>query len=207
MRSGRGKRAEPRRAPAAWPLRLLRNALLCLVPVWALWALAAPAYNALLLGAGEAALNLFESPDVTDLLLRQGGHDAYVARRDFPPARALVAPFRVTDLHFHLVLLGTLFLAVPDVPWQRRLRNLGWAVLATVLFDVLLLGVYVQAVYATRLGAWSLAHYGPIARNVWGMAEHLLDLPVKLALPFALWAGFYLRLLLPRPEEGATRGR
>lgn len=203
MRSGRGKRAEARRAPAAaWPLRLLRNALLWLVPVWALWALAAPTGNALLLRTGEAALNLFESPDVTELLLRQGGHDAYVARRDFPPARALVAPFRVTDLHFHLVLLGTLFLAVPGVPWRERLRNLGWALLATVVFDVLLLSVYVQAVYATRLGAWSLAHYGPLARNLWGMAEHLLDLPVKLALPFALWAGFYLRLLSREERDG-----
>ena len=167
------------------------------MPVWALWALATPLYNALLLRAGETVLNLVESPDVTELLLRQGGHDAYVARRDFPPARTLVQPFRVTDLHFHLVLLGTLFLAVPGVPWRERLRHLGWAALATVVFDVVLLVVYVEAVYATRLGAWSLAHYGPLARNAWGMAEHLLDLPVKLALPFALWVGFYLRLLLP----------
>jgi hypothetical protein len=185
-----------RGAPAAWPLGLVRNALLWLVPVWALWALATPAYNAVLLRTGETVLNLFETPDVTDLLLRQGGHDAYVARRDFPPARALVAPFRVTDLHFHLVLLGTLFLAVPGVPWRERGRNLAWALLAAVAFDVLLLCVFVQSVYATRLGAWSLAHYGPLARNAWGMAEHLLDLPVKLALPFALWVGFYLKLFL-----------
>jgi hypothetical protein len=200
LRSAKRRPAEHARAtarPAAsWPRRLLRNALLWIVPVWALWALAAPLYNALLLRAGGAALNLVERPDVTELLLRQGGHDAYVARRDFPPARTLVQGFRVTDLHFHLVLLGTLFLAVPAVPWRERLRNLGWALLATVAFDLVLLVVYVEAVYATRLGAWSLAHYGAVARNLWGMAEHLLDLPVKLALPFALWAGFYVRLLL-----------
>jgi hypothetical protein len=191
-----------RRPPASWPLRLLRNTLLWLVPVWALWTLTAPIYNALLLRTAETALNLFESPDVTELLLRQGGHDAYVARRDFPPARALVATFRATDLHFHLVLLGTLFLAVPDVPWRERLRNLGWALLATGVFDLLLLTVYVQAVYATRLGAWSAEHYGPLARNAWGLAEHLLDLPVKLALPFALWVGFYWRLFgAGRPSD------
>jgi hypothetical protein len=165
--------------------------------VWALWAATAPLYNAVLLRAGEAALNLVERPDVTELLLRQGGHDAYVARRDFPPARTLVQAFRVTDLHFHLVLLGALFLAVPGVRWRERLRNLGWAALATALFDLLLLVVYVEAVYATRLGAWSLAHYGIVARNAWGMAAHLLDLPLKLALPFVLWLGFYARLLLP----------
>lgn len=175
----------------------MRNALLWLVPVFALWAFATPLYNRVLLRVGETALNLVERPDVTELLQRRGGHEAYVARRDFPPARTLVQAFRVTDMHFHLVLLGTLFLAVPGVPWGRRLRNLGWAAFATVGFDLLLLVVYVEAVYATRLGDWSLAHYGPLARNAWGMAEHLLDLPVKLALPFALWAGFYVRLLLP----------
>lgn len=193
----------PARPPAAgrragWAVRLLRNALLWLLPIWAVWALAAPGYNRLLLAAGEALLHLAESPNVSDLLPRAGGHDAYLARRDFPPARTLVRGFRVTDLHFHLVLLGALFLAVPGVPWQERLRNLGWGAFATAVFDLLLLVVFVQSVYSTGLGAWSLAHYGPFARNAWGLAEHLLDLPLKLALPFALWAGFYVRLLLDR---------
>ncbi|HEX5761273.1 MAG TPA: hypothetical protein VF121_18965 [Thermoanaerobaculia bacterium] len=188
------------RPAGGWALRLLRNALLWLVPVWALWALAAPAYNRLLLASGEALLHLVESPDVTDLLPRRGGHEAYVARRDFPPARTLVRAFRVTDLHFHLVLLGALFLAVPGVPWRRRLRNLGWAALATAVFDLLLLVVFVESVYATGLGDWSRAHAGPFARNAWGLAEHLLDLPLKLALPFTLWAAFYVRLLFERRD-------
>ena len=55
--------------------------------------------------------------------------------------------------------------------------------------------------YATQLGQWSTEHYGPFARNFWGMGKHLLDLPVKLALPLVLWCGFYLRDLLGRPAS------
>ena len=175
--------------------RFLRGVLLWLLPVWLLWAAFTPFYNRFLLTAAENLLHVVEAPDVTDLV-PQGRHDAWVLRRDFPPVRSRVHGFRVTDVHFHLVLLGALFLAVPGVPWRRRLESLGWAVLATVLFDLFLCFVRVQAVYATALGDWSLAHYGPVARNAWGLARHLLDLPFKLALPLLLWAAFYLDQLL-----------
>lgn len=198
------KPAAPRRR---WAPAFARNALLLLLPAVLLWAAATPYYNALLLGAGENLVQLAESPNVTDLH-RRDRHNAYVARRDFPPARALVHSFRVTDVHFHLVLVLALFLAVPGVPWRRRLENLGWAVLATVFFDLLLIFFQVKFVYATQLGDWSLRNYGPVARNVWGLGKHLLDLPFKLGLPLLLWAGFYLRYLLDGGEtDDDGRGR
>ncbi len=196
--SERPEPQSPAAAPVAtgsWTPRFIRNVLLWLLPVWALWALVTPAYNRFLLSAGSSLLHLSERPAVTVFHFNDA-HDATVERRDFPPGRALAGPgFRVTDLHFHLVLLGALFLAVPGVPWRRRLENLGWAVLATVFFDILLVFLYVKFLYATQLGSWSLAHYGPLARNVYGLGKHLLDLPGKLALPLVLWAAFYLRLL------------
>lgn len=188
---------------ATWAGRLVRNAVLWLIPVWAVWTLVTPFYNLFLLTATENLLHLTESPNVTELLPK-GRHDAYVQRRDFPPVRSLVHAFRVTDIHFHWVLLGALFLAVPAVPWRQRLENLGYALLMTVFFDLLLCFFVVKAAYATRLGAWSLAHYGPFARNAYGLGRHLLDLPFKLGLPLLLWAGFYLGRMLegirePRP--------
>lgn len=179
----------PRRS---WGSLFIRNALLWLVPVALLWVLFTPVYNRFLLGSAQTLARWTESPDVTNLL-RKDDHFAYVARLDFPPSKSLVHSFRVTDVHFHLVMLGTLFLAVPGVPWRRRLENLGWAVLITVFFDILLIFFYVKFTYATQLGDWSLAHYGAFARNFWGLGKHLLDLPFKFALPFLLWAGFYLR--------------
>lgn len=191
-----------------WAFTFIRNALLWLIPVAVLWAMATPVYNRFLLGSAETLARWTESPDVTDLL-RQDDHFAAVSRRDFPPGRALVHSFRMTDVHFHLVLLAALFLAVPGVPWKVRLENLGWAVLITVFFDILLVFSYVKFAYATQLGSWSLAHYGPFARNVWGLSKHLLDLPFKLGLPFFLWAGFYLRQMpgIGEPEPAAASER
>lgn len=182
-------------ATRSWAGRLVRNALLWLLPVWAMWALLTPFYNRFLLVASENLLNITESPNATRIIAN-GRHDAFVTRRDLPPSRNLAHAFRVTDVHFHLVLLGALFLAVPGVPWRRKLENLGWAVLVTVFFDLFLCFFVVKAAYATKLGAWSLAHYGPFARNAYGLIRHLLDLPFKLGLPLLLWAAFYLGRML-----------
>lgn len=198
--------ARPRRG---WTGRLIRNTLLWLPVVAALWFLLTPLYNRFLMRAGSNLLHLFEHPAVTDLLPNAASvHDAYVARRDFSPGTSKVHAFRVSDMHFHLVLLGALFLAVPGVPWQRRLANLGVAAFATIAFDVLLICFYVKAVYATQLGGWSLAHYGALARNAYGLTWHLLDLPFKLGLPLVLWAAFYLPVLLDevRRERVEPRG-
>ena len=172
------------------------------IPLATVWLVATPVYNRFLLGSAENLVRLTESPSVTNLL-RKDDHFAYVQRRDFPPAKSLVHSFRVTDVHFHLLMLGILFLAVPRVTWRRRLENLGWAVLITVFFDIFLIFFYVKFTYATQLGAWSLAHYGPFARNFWGLGKHLLDLPFKFSLPFLLWAGFYVRDMMAEIQPNA----
>jgi hypothetical protein len=195
-------KTSPPPARRSWAALLIRNVLLWLVPVGLLWGLLTPAYNRFLLGSAENLLHLTESPNATNLP-RLDRHRAYVQRRDFPPAKSLVRQFRVTDLHFHFLLLGALFLAVPGIPWRQRLENLGWASLITIFFDIFLLFFFVKSVYATQLGDWSLAHYDPFARNAYGLAKHLLDLPFKLALPLLLWAGFYLERMLG--EERETR--
>jgi hypothetical protein len=196
-RGGRdGASARPGAAPPAWsPALLARNTLLWLLPVAFVWLLLTPFYNRLLLRSGEQLLHLAEHPAVTALPPRDA-NEAYIQRLDFPPAKSLVFGFRVTDLHFPLILLGALFLGVPGIPWRERLRNLGLAALVTVAFDVVLVIFYVKSCYANQLGAWSAAHYGPVARNVYGLGKHLLDLPFKLALPFLLWSAFYLPGLL-----------
>jgi hypothetical protein len=185
-----------------WSWRLVRNTVLWLLPAAALWALLTPRYNLFLRTAGENLVRLTESPDVTRLDPRDG-HYAVIARLDFPPTREAVGSFRLTDLHFPVILLVALFLAVPDVPWRERLANLGLALVVTAVFQVVLVLFWVKFTYATQLGSWSLEHYGTFARNAWGLGKHVLDLPVKLALPLLLWTAFYLDRLLPR---GAQEG-
>jgi hypothetical protein len=185
----------PRPPRRTWAAQLVLSAFLWLIPVGVVWILVTPYYNRFLLTAAQNLCRLTESPDVTNLV-PVGRHDASIERRDFPPSKSLIHGFRVTDVHFHLVLLGALFLATPGIPWRERMTNLGWAVLVTVFFDLFLCFFWVKFVYATRLGAWSLAHYGLFARNAYGLTKHLLDLPFKLALPFLLWAGFYYERFL-----------
>lgn len=198
-----GKRAAAAPSPPAEAPTPRRAALfagrilLWLVPVAVVWTLVTPIYNGFLIQAGENLVHLFESGDVTRLL-RSDEHYVAIRRTDFPVGSDVVGSLRATDLHFPLILLGALFLATP-VPWKERLWNLAVALVATVVFHVVLTAFWVQFTYATQLGSWSLEHYGAFARNFWGLGKHLLDLPVKLAWPFALWAAFYLQSWLPPP--------
>ena len=180
---------------STWAGRLIRNILLWLVPAWLVWMLITPLYNRFLATAAENLLHMAESPNVTDLLV-QGAHTAHIQRLDFPPSHSLVGTLRVTDLHFHLVLLAALFLGIPGIPWRQRMSNLSWALLISVFFHLLLLVFWVEFVYAVQMGSWSLAHYGPFARNLFGLGKHLLDLPFKLSLPLVLWAAFYIGRML-----------
>ncbi len=58
-------------------------------------------------------------------------------------------------------------------------------------FHLVLTALSAEFVYATQLGDWSLAHYGPWARNVIGLTKHVTDLPLKLAMPLILWVAFF----------------
>ena len=185
--------------------RFLRNLLLWAVPVAAVWLALTPLYNRFLVASAQNLLHLAERPDVTELAPAAQGEGYYlILRKDFPPAKRQVYSLRVTDIHFHLLLLATLFLAVPEVRWRRRLGNLGWALLIAVFFHIVLVFFWVKFAYATQLGDWSFEHYGAFARNFYGLGKHLLDLPFKLAFPLVVWAAFYYRLLVPAPERAAA---
>jgi len=188
----------PTSPKSAWSLRFIRNILLWLLPALGLWLLLTPYYNVFVLTASENLLHLTESPNATKFL-RINNDDAEIQRLDFPPSRQRLHPgFRVSDFHFHFILLLALFLGVPDVPWRKRLENFAIAAIASAFFHILLGFFQAKFTYATQLGNWSLEHYGAFARNFYGLGKHLLDLPVKLAWPFALWAGFYLGMVLPK---------
>ena len=179
------------RSPS-WTGRLVRSLLFWILPAAVVWLLLTPFYNRFLSVAGEQLARLTEFPGVTRLYIQET-HQVLVTRSDMSGKQAFVYKFRLTDLHFNLILTVALFLAVPAVEKRRRFENLGWALLVSVCFHILVLFFYVKFVYSTQLGAWSNEHYGAFAQNFWGFGKHLLDLPIKLALPFILWAGFYFQ--------------
>ena len=184
-----------------WSLRFVRAVLVWLIPVAVVWVLATPWYNAFLTTAGENLVRLTEDPSVTRLLFSEDKHHFLITRTDVASAKGPLGSVRITDTHFPLLMLWAFFLAVPGVPWRKRMENFGWATLIAIFFHIISLFCWVKFVYATQLGAWSAENYNTFQINFWGMAKHLLDLPFKLALPLVVWAAFYFRLLLPNSDE------
>ncbi len=155
-------------------------------------------YETTLAAAAQAVIRVGERPSVT--ALASSGGEIRVDRADFPPASPRPG-LPAADTHFNFVLLAALFALAPH-PLRARpfgrfwiAAGLLWAThVAAIVFEV-------EALYATRLGPWSEAHYGPVARNVWAAGFHFYQIAGRFAAPFALW------WMLGRPEAGAVAPR
>lgn len=184
-----------RLAPTSWSGRFALGVALWLIPVAIVWTMLTPFYNSFLTTSAENLVRLTESPRATRLL-KHDNHHFIVTRTDVSEAKSMFGSVRTTDVHFPLIMLGAFFLAVPAVPWRKRLENLGWASLMSIFFHIFSLLFWVHFIYATQHDVWSAEHYSPWQINFWGLGKHLLDLPFKFAMPFLLWAGFYLGEML-----------
>jgi hypothetical protein len=150
----------------------------------AFWLAFSAPYERFLASAAETVLRATERPSVTRLMARGG--EILVERSDFPPASDRPG-IPAGDLHFNLALLTALF-ALDPRPWEgRRVAALlaGCALLAAV--HLLALVFQVRSLYATGLGPWSAAHYGPLARNFWTGGFHFYQVAGRFAAPFAIW--------------------
>jgi len=202
MSRGPHRRASSGRRQSTWSLRFARNVLLWLLPVVLIWLLITPFYNRFLTRSTENLVRLVESPAVTRLLVHDR-HHFLITRTDVPASRGSLGSVNVSNTHFPLIMLGAFFLAVPGAGWRSRLGRLGWALLIAVFFHIISLCFWVQFIYATQLGSWSVEHYPTWQQNFWGLGKHLLDLPLKFALPVGLWAAFYLRHLMAQPASAS----
>lgn len=180
-----------------WANRFVIGILLWMIPAAAAWLVLTPIYNPFLTKATENLVRLTESPSVTQLLDKPP-HYFVITRLDVPSAKGFLSSVRVTDTHFPMVMMLAFFLAVPGVPWKKKLENLAWAFLLLIFFHILSLFLWVKFVYAIQL---NMEGYSAFERNFWGLAKHLADLPFKLGMPLMLWAAFYIRQLLPSKSE------
>ena len=150
----------------------------------ALWIVFAPAYERAVASGAGVLIRLFESPSVTTLGASQG--EFRVDRADFPPASPRPG-LPAADVHFNFVLLATLFAITPHPLAPRRFGRFWLAALLLYGIHVVALVFQVEALYATRLGPWSEAHYGAVARNLWAGGFHFYQVAGRFAAPFALW--------------------
>jgi hypothetical protein len=181
-------RAKARRAPDLPWLRLDRGAAARLVLGFAaglvVWLAFSRPYERFLAAAAGGLIDLFESPSVTRL--SASGGEIRVDRTDFPPASPRPG-LAAADLHFNFALLAALF-AMRRHPLSPKPFGRFWIAAGLLaLVHVLALVFQVEALYATRLGDWSDAHYGAFARNFWAGGFHFYLVAVRFAAPFALW--------------------
>lgn len=148
----------------------------------AIWAGFSQPYERVLARAAELVLRAGERPAVTRLAARGG--EIIIERSDFPPA-APRPGLPAADIHFNVVILAALFAAVRPFRPGRVLAGFG----ILFLVHVVALACQVESLYATRLGAWSEAHYGLFARNAWASAFHVYQIAGRFAAPFAIWWG------------------
>jgi len=152
----------------------------------AFWFAFSAPYERTVAAAAEALLRLFERPAVT--ALSASGGEIRVERSDFPPASPRPG-VSAADLHFNFVMLAALFALSPRPLEPRRFARFWLAAAALWGIHVLALVAEVESLYATSLGPWSEAHYGPFARNFWAAAFHFYLIAGRFAAPFALWWG------------------
>jgi len=196
-----GPRKASRSSPAGAP-RLDRGALVRLALGFAaglaFWLLFSAPYERFLAWSAQTAIRAFESPATTLLVASDG--EIRVDRTDFPPSSPRPG-LAGGDLHFNFVLLCALF-AMNRHPLSPRPFGRFWigaALLALTHIGALVFQV--EALYATRLGPWSEAHYGSFSVNFWAGGFHFYLIAGRFAVPFALWWA----LRRPGAEESGRR--
>lgn len=166
------------------PWKALLRALLGFGLGLAIWWGLTPAYTPAVTSVTNLAVRLTERPSVTRLASKD--RDVIVNRTDF--ARKSGRPqIPLHDLTFNIILLTTLFALEPKLFSNRNV--LGFLLALGILFvtHVLALLVSVKAIYALKLGPWSLANYGDFARNFYGAVEHFYRLVGMYAIAVAAW--------------------
>jgi hypothetical protein len=177
-------------------LRALAGFLVALA-VW--FTLSRPYEKALALFA-EPLIRAFENPPATRLSAHPG--EIVVTRSDWPPA-APSPGLPSQDVHFNFVLLVALFAADRGFWRLDRVVRFGIACFFLSFVHVTALVFDVQALYATRLGAWSQSHFGPVGRNFWAGGYHFYLIAGRFAAPFAIW----WPLRAGRSDEDAATAR
>ena len=164
--------------------RTALKGLAAFVVAVAIWAGVSPLYDRAVAAGAELTLRTLESPKVTRLTAN--GTDVKVDRSDFDP-RSPRPGLPVIDLTFNWVLLVALF-AINARPFSDR--NIFRFVLASLILyvtHVLALATEVMSIYVLRLGPWSRAKYGELARNFWGTLNHSYRFVLMFAIVFGLW--------------------
>ena len=123
-----------------------------------------------------------------------------IDRADFPSTSDRPS-LPADDLTFDVILFLALAATTPGVFRDRPVRGVLVSLAALFALHVLALVAGVESLYATRLGAWSAAQYGPFTRNLWATVAHFWRFVGCYAAAFLLW-WFLVRATASRDPSG-----
>ena len=167
-----------------WPL-ILRGAAGFLIGLAVWGGLSAP-YTRVLATVTETLVRLSERPPVTKIT--STGTLMIVDRTDFPPSPSGGhMGVESTDITFNIILLMALFAANRRTFSDRNVFGFLAAAVLLVFVHVAAVVSFVKAYYALSFGDWSTAHYGVVARNIWGAAPYFYSVVGVYGFAVALW--------------------
>ncbi|HQP85730.1 MAG TPA: hypothetical protein PLL76_05690 [Thermoanaerobaculia bacterium] len=152
-----------------------------------LWfALVGRPWGALVTRASEGWIRAAERTKVTRLAFEDG---MVVVQRADLSSRSETPAFSAAPMTANLVLLLALVFATPrDLRASAYAARVAAAFAALLLTQVLHLSFAVQTLYATQLGAWSVATWPRWQREVVATGRYFFDIVGKFAVPFVFWA-------------------
>lgn len=176
----------PRKKPANSDtlVSFLRRLVPALLLAMVLWLLLRPGLDVGISKSAQHLVRAFEYPKVTQLVVNE--HRAEVRRADFKSGSA-IPTIPLTEVHFNLIVMLTLFFALRRPLSRKQLERLFMATVTLWLTQTLNLVFHVKTLYALGLGEWSTQHYSDFSRNLWGFLRYFTDLPGRFSFPFLLW--------------------
>ncbi|MHB8797127.1 MAG: hypothetical protein ACYDBY_01560 [Thermoanaerobaculia bacterium] len=143
-------------------------------------------WGALVTRASEGWIRAAERTKVTRLAFEDG---MVVVQRADLSSRSETPAFSAAPITANLVLLLALLFATPrDLRAAAFPARAAAALAALLLTQVLHLSFAVQTLYATQLGAWSVATWPRWQREVVATGRYFFDIIGKFAVPFVFWA-------------------
>lgn len=164
------------------PLRRILQFAIGLTVGTLLWTWIAEPYDFVLAGATQPLVRI-------DARLRDAILVARADRIDVTSRTGTVPPVNVPapQLTFNVILLMALFASNRRPFSARNLRAFAISLVIVLLLHPPGLLMSIESTYATRLGAWSDAHYGANAANLWLMGELVWRLAVMFGVAFGCW--------------------
>jgi hypothetical protein len=143
-------------------------------------------WSALVTRVSEGWIRAAERTKVTRLAFEDG---MVVVQRADLSSRSETPAFSAAPMTANLVLLLALLFATPrDLRAAAFPARVAAACGALLLTQVLHLSFAVQTLYATQLGAWSVATWPRWQREVVATGRYFFDIVGKFAVPFVFWA-------------------